>query len=60
MFAQFFVQVFMLSLKLKVTRDGNQQDGIEKVMTVIAIFGTIMLLKLLFNNEKGVPKPGKI
>lgn len=57
MFAQFFVQVFMLSI-IKSAGDGDKAIGIAKVMTVLAIFGTIMLLiTFLTTKERIVPKP---
>ncbi|HMC01990.1 MAG TPA: MFS transporter [Flavobacteriaceae bacterium] len=57
MFAQFFVQVFMYPIILKVG-GGDKAVGIEKVMTVLAIVGTIMLLITFFTTrERIVPKP---
>jgi GPH family glycoside/pentoside/hexuronide:cation symporter len=57
MFAQFFVQVFMLGI-IKSAGDGDKAVGIEKVMTVLAIVGTIMLLiTFLTTKERIVPKP---
>ncbi|MEJ2114312.1 MAG: MFS transporter, partial [Flavobacteriaceae bacterium] len=57
MFAQFFVQVFMYPIILKVG-GGDKAIGIEKVMTVLAIVGTIMLLiTFLTTRERVVPKP---
>ncbi|MDR6968522.1 Na+/melibiose symporter-like transporter [Flavobacterium arsenatis] len=57
MFAQFFVQVFMLGI-IKSAGDGDKAIGIEKVMTVLAILGTIMLLITFFTTkERIVPKP---
>jgi Na+/melibiose symporter-like transporter len=57
MFAQFFVQVFMYNLILSAG-DGDKAIGIEKVMTVLAIIGTIMLLITFFTTkERVVPKP---
>src|SRR5579864_6567026 len=43
MFAQFFVQVFMLAI-IESAGHGDKSAGIEKVMTWLAIIGTIMLL----------------
>ncbi|MGC4235498.1 MAG: MFS transporter, partial [Niabella sp.] len=43
MFAQFFVQVFMYNLILSAGK-GDKAAGMEKVITVLAIVGTIMLL----------------
>ncbi|UOB17620.1 MFS transporter [Abyssalbus ytuae] len=57
MFAQFFVQVFMYPIILKVG-GGDKALGIEKVMTVLAIIGTIMLLITFFTTrERIIPKP---
>ncbi|MFX0557228.1 MFS transporter [Maribacter sp. CXY002] len=55
--AQFFVQVFMYDLILKAG-DGNKAEGMETVMTWLAIIGTIMLLITFFTTkERVVPKP---
>src|SRR6186997_3240450 len=57
MFAQFFVQVFMLSI-IETAGGGDKAAGIEKVMTWLAIIGTIMLLiTFLTTRERIVPKP---
>jgi len=57
MFAQFFVQVFMLSI-IETAGGGNKAIGIEKVMTWLAVIGTIMLLITFFTTrERIVPKP---
>ncbi|MFL9832262.1 MFS transporter [Flavobacterium sp. ST-87] len=57
MFAQFFVQVFMLGI-IKSAGNGDKAIGIEKVMTILAIVGTIMLLITFFTTkERIVPKP---
>jgi Na+/melibiose symporter-like transporter len=57
MFSQFFVQVFMYNLILKAG-DGDKAVGIEKVMTILAIVGTLMLLVTFFTTkERIVPKP---
>jgi glycoside/pentoside/hexuronide:cation symporter, GPH family len=57
MFSQFFVQVFMYNLILKAG-NGDKAVGIEKVMTVLAIVGTLMLLVTFFTTkERVVPKP---
>jgi Na+/melibiose symporter-like transporter len=57
MFAQFFVQVFMLSI-IESAGAGNKAAGIEKVMTWLAVIGTIMLLVTFFTTkERIVPKP---
>lgn len=56
MFSQFFVQVFMYNFILKAG-NGDKAVGIEKVMTVLAIVGTIMLLiTFLTTKERVVPK----
>ncbi|HSK12437.1 MAG TPA: MFS transporter, partial [Phnomibacter sp.] len=57
MFAQFFVQVFMLPI-IEYAGGGDKAVGIEKVMTWLAIIGTIMLLITFFTTkERIVPKP---
>lgn len=57
MFAQFFVQVFMYNLILSAG-NGDKAVGIEKVMTVLAIIGTVMLLITFFaTKERVIPKP---
>jgi len=57
MFAQFFVQVFMLGI-IKSAGNGDKAVGIEKVMTILAIVGTVMLLiTFLTTKERIVPKP---
>src|SRR4029079_6371017 len=57
MFAQFFVQVFMLAI-IESAGHGNKAAGIEKVMTWLAIIGTIMLLiTFLTTKERIIPKP---
>lgn len=57
MFAQFFVQVFMLPI-IESAGGGNKAVGIEKVMTWLAIIGTAMLLITFFTTkERIVPKP---
>lgn len=57
MFAQFFVQVFMYNLILSAG-NGDKAAGMEKVITVLAIIGTIMLLITFFTTkERIVPKP---
>ena len=50
MFAQFFVQVFMLPI-IEFAGNGDKAIGIEKVMTWLAIFGTIMLTDYFFYNQ---------
>ena len=57
MFAQFFVQVFMLAI-IESAGQGDKSVGIEKVMTWLAVIGTIMLLITFFTTkERIVPKP---
>ncbi|MBQ0152859.1 MAG: MFS transporter [Chryseobacterium sp.] len=53
MFAQFFVQVFMLPIILSAG-DGDKAAGIEIVMTWLAIIGTIMLLITFFTTKERV------
>jgi len=61
MFAQFFVQVFMYNFIIKAGGgDSIEQKaiGISKVMTVLAIIGTIMLIIcFLTTKERIIPKP---
>ena len=55
MFAQFFVQVFMLPI-IETVGGGDKAVGIEKVMTWLAIIGTIMLLiTFITTKERIVP-----
>jgi glycoside/pentoside/hexuronide:cation symporter, GPH family len=57
MFAQFFVQVFMLSI-IQTAGGGDKAVGIEKVMTWLAVIGTVMLLiTFLTTRERIIPKP---
>lgn len=57
MFSQFFVQVFMYNFIIKAG-GGDKAAGMSKVMTVLAIIGTIMLLICFFTTkERVVPKP---
>lgn len=57
MFAQFFVQVFMLPIILSVG-NGNKAAGIETVMTWLAVIGSVMLLVTFFTTkERIIPKP---
>jgi glycoside/pentoside/hexuronide:cation symporter, GPH family len=57
MFAQFFVQVFMLPI-IESVGGGDKAAGIEKVMTWLAIIGTAMLLITFFTTkERIIPKP---
>jgi glycoside/pentoside/hexuronide:cation symporter, GPH family len=63
MFAQFFVQVFMYNFIIKAgggTDAAAKAIGISKVMTVLAIIGTIMLIIcFLTTKERIVPKPNQ-
>jgi Na+/melibiose symporter-like transporter len=57
MFAQFFVQVFMLAI-IEKAGNGDKSVGIEKVMTWLAVIGTIMLvITFLTTKERIVPAP---
>jgi len=53
MFAQFFVQVFMLPI-IETVGGGDKAIGIEKVMTCLAIIGTIMLLITFFTTRERI------
>ena len=53
MFAQFFVQVFMLPI-IEYAGNGNKAAGIEIVMTWLAIIGTIMLLITFFTTKERI------
>lgn len=53
MFAQFFVQVFMLPI-IEYAGKGNKSAGIEMVMTWLAIIGTVMLLITFFSTRERV------
>lgn len=61
MFAQFFVQVFMYNFIIKAgggTDAAAMKVGISKVMTVLAIIGTLMLIIcFLTTKERIIPKP---
>jgi len=55
MFAQFFVQVFMLPI-IEYAGGGDKAAGIEAVMTGLAIVGTIMLLiTFISTRERIIP-----
>jgi Na+/melibiose symporter-like transporter len=57
MFAQFFVQVFMLPI-IETAGGGDKAIGIELVMTWLAVIGTVMLLITFFTTkERIIPKP---
>jgi len=57
MFAQFFVQVFMLPI-IESAGGGDKAIGIEIVMTWLAIIGTVMLIiTFLTTRERVIPKP---
>jgi len=53
MFAQFFVQVFMLPI-IEYAGNGDKAAGIETVMTWMAIFGTVMLLITFFTTKERI------
>lgn len=56
MFAQFFVQVFMLPI-IEYAGNGDKAVGIEAVMTWLAAVGTIMLLITFFTTrERIIPR----
>lgn len=56
MFAQFFVQVFMLPI-IEYAGGGDKAAGMETVMTWLAISGTVMLvITFLTTKERIVPK----
>jgi len=56
MFSQFFVQVFMYNFIISAG-GGDKAIGMSKVMTVLAIIGTVMLLICFFaTRERVVPK----
>lgn len=61
MFAQFFVQVFMYNFIIKAGGGDSVEAkaiGISKVMTILAIIGTIMLIIcFLTTRERIIPKP---
>lgn len=61
MFAQFFVQVFMYNFIIKAGGGDSIEAkaiGISKVMTVLAIIGTVMLIIcFLTTRERIIPKP---
>lgn len=57
MFAQFFVQVFMLPI-IQYAGRGDKAVGIEIVMSWLAVIGSIMLLITFFTTrERVVPAP---
>ena len=53
MFAQFFVQVFMLPI-IESAGGGDKAVGIEIVMTWLAIIGTLMLLITFFSTKERI------
>jgi len=56
MFAQFFVQVFMLPI-IEYAGHGDKAVGIEAVMTWLAALGTVMLLITFFTTrERIIPR----
>ena len=57
MFAQFFVQVFMLPI-IMYAGGGDKAVGIEITMTWLAIIGTILLIiTFITTKERIIPKP---
>jgi Na+/melibiose symporter-like transporter len=57
MVAQFFVQVFMYDLIFKFG-DGDKAVGMSKLMTLLAIIGTVLLLITFFTTkERVIPNP---
>ncbi len=57
MFAQFFVQVFMLAI-IEAVGNGNKSIGIQKLMVWLALIGTVMLvITFLSTKERIIPKP---
>lgn len=55
MFAQFFVQVFMLPI-IEYVGEGDKAAGIESVMTWLAIIGTVLLIiTFLSTRERIIP-----
>ncbi len=57
MFAQFFVQVFMLPI-IETAGGGDKAVGIKIVMTWLAIIGSVMMLFTFYTTkERIVPKP---
>ncbi|MCX8019189.1 MAG: MFS transporter [Chitinophagaceae bacterium] len=56
MFAQFFVQVFMLPI-IEYAGNGNKAVGISKLMIWLAIIGTAMLLITFFSTRERVQPP---
>ena len=59
LFAQFFVQVFMLPIIIYAGH-GDKAAGIESVMTWMAITGTVLLfITFLSTRERIVPSPGQ-
>ncbi|MDA3893022.1 MAG: MFS transporter [Salinivirgaceae bacterium] len=53
LFAQFFVQVFMLPI-IEYAGGGDKAAGIEQVITWMAIVGTIMLLITFFTTKERI------
>jgi Na+/melibiose symporter-like transporter len=53
MFAQFFVQVFMLPI-IEYAGHGDKAVGIEAVMTWLAVVGSIMLLITFFTTRERI------
>ena len=53
MFAQFFVQVFMLPI-IEYLGHGNKASGIESVMIWLSIFGSVLLLITFLSTKERV------
>ncbi len=53
MLAQFIVQVLMYPI-VRIVGNGDQAVGFEKVMTVLAILGTVLLLITFFTTKERV------
>jgi Na+/melibiose symporter-like transporter len=53
MFAQFFVQVFMLPI-IEAVGDGDKAVGISKLMIWLALIGTVMLLITFFTTRERI------
>lgn len=53
MVAQFIVQVLMYPI-VRIVGEGNQAVGFEKVMTFLAIFGSILLLITFFTTKERI------
>lgn len=57
MFAQFFVQVFMLSI-IESAGGGDKAVGISRLMVWLALIGTVLMLITFFTTrERIIPRP---